>query len=97
MQLVEPTSGVEVLSLQSCDRKIDRSNGVNLEKDSDSVEKVTMKGMKIISLRIAESIADTAIRTAISRGYAPVTVVVLDSWGHTVVSKRMDGCAPVGL
>lgn len=97
MQLVEPTSGEETLSLQRCGQSSDRNNCINLQKNSDSMEKVTMKGMKIISLRIAESIADTAIRTAISRNYAPITVVVLDSWGHTVVSKRMDGCAPVGM
>ena len=53
--------------------------------------------MKSISLKVAEAIADTVIHTAISRNYAPITVVVLDSWGHTVVSKRMDGCAPVGM
>ena len=53
--------------------------------------------MKSISLKVAEAIADTVIHTAVSRNYAPITVVVLDSWGHTVVSKRMDGCAPVGM
>ena len=53
--------------------------------------------MKSISLKVAEAIADTVIHTAVSRNYAPITVVILDSWGHTVVSKRMDGCAPVGM
>lgn len=52
--------------------------------------------MKSISLKSAEAIAEAAIQTAIRKKFAPVTVVVLDSWGHTVVSKRMDGCAPVG-
>lgn len=53
--------------------------------------------MKNITLKVAESIADKVIHTAVKNNYAPITVVVLDSWGHTVVSKRMDGCAPVGM
>lgn len=97
MQYVEPISSVEVPSLQYFDLETDRNNSVNLDKYSHLFEKAVMKGIKIISLRIADSIADTVIRTALSRDYAPITVVVLDSWGHTVVSKRMDGCAPIGL
>lgn len=97
MQYVEPNSGVEVPSLLRFDQETNRNDSVNLDKDSHLFEKAAMKGIKIISLRIADSIADTVIRTAVSRDYAPITVVVLDSWGHTVVSKRMDGCAPIGL
>ena len=52
--------------------------------------------MKSISLKTAEAIADAAIHAATQKKWAPVTVVVLDSWGHTVVTKRMDGCSPVG-
>lgn len=50
-----------------------------------------------MSLKRAEGICNTAINTAVTRGYAPITVVVLDCQGHTVVSKRMDGCSPVGM
>lgn len=99
MELVESISVVEALCLRRCCGKIDHINCVNQEEEShlNTKKAPIMSGMKIISLKIAESIADTAIRTAMSRNYAPITVVVLDSWGHTVVSKRMDGCAPVGL
>jgi hypothetical protein len=74
-------------------------------KDLESEEKIDQEvtcrkmviAMKSITLKVAESIADKVIHTAVKNNYAPITVVVLDSWGHTVVSKRMDGCAPVGM
>ena len=49
-----------------------------------------------MTLEMAEVIANGAIRHAIAEKFAPVTVVVLDSHGHTVLSKRMDGCCPIG-
>ena len=51
---------------------------------------------KSLTLAVADKLASSAIQTALSRKFAPITVVVLDAAGHTVVSKRMDGCSPVG-
>lgn len=72
-----------------------------VESEEEVDQEVTCRKMviaiKSISLKVAESIADKVIHTAVKNKYAPITVVVLDSWGHTVVSKRMDGCAPVGM
>ena len=51
---------------------------------------------KILTLAVADKLATSAIQTALSQKFAPITVVVLDAAGHTVVSKRMDGCSPVG-
>ena len=64
-----------------------------VDKEKIGVMVVLMKSM---SLKTAEAIADAAIHTAIQKKWAPITVVVLDAWGHTIVSKRMDGCSPVG-
>ena len=51
---------------------------------------------RVLTLATAETIASVAVQTCINKKFAPITVVVLDSAGHTVVSKRMDGCSPVG-
>jgi len=51
---------------------------------------------KILTLAVADKLASAAIKNCIIKQFAPITVVVLDSAGHTVVSKRMDGCSPVG-
>ena len=51
---------------------------------------------KVLTLKVADKLATSAIQKCISKKFAPITVVVLDAAGHTVVSKRMDGCSPVG-
>ena len=51
---------------------------------------------KVLTLAVADKLATSAIQKCISKKFAPITVVVLDAAGHTVVSKRMDGCSPVG-
>lgn len=50
-----------------------------------------------MKLELAEKISSAAVALATKMKFAPVTVVVLDASGNTVVTKRMDGCAPVGI
>ena len=50
-----------------------------------------------LTLGVADSMANAAIQTAKKFKFNPVTVVVVDSNGHTLVSKRMDGCSPVAI
>jgi uncharacterized protein GlcG (DUF336 family) len=47
---------------------------------------------KTISLEAAIEIAKVAVETAKKHEFNPITVVVLDASGNTVVSHRMDGC-----
>ena len=51
----------------------------------------------VLSLSQADTIADKAIECCIRNGFSPVTVYVLDAGGSPLVSKRMDGCSPVGI
>ena len=60
------------------------------------MSKVTRYVAKGMTLTTAESIANAAICHAVDNNFPPVTVVVLDSAGHVVLSKRMDGCPPIG-
>ena len=60
------------------------------------MSKVTRFAAQGMTLTTAESIANAAICHAFNSDFPPVTVVVLDSAGHVVVSKRMDGCPPMG-
>ena len=46
--------------------------------------------MTAITLAQAETIVDAALRDGRHRGFAPLTVVVLDPGGHAVVIKRED-------
>lgn len=51
----------------------------------------------VLNLAVADAIADNVIRCCERNRFNPVCVCVLDAWGSTVVSKRMDGCSPVGI
>lgn len=51
----------------------------------------------ILCLDQADAIADKAIACCIRNGFNPVAVYVLDAGGSPLVSKRMDGCSPVGI
>jgi len=50
-----------------------------------------------LSLDHADTIASNVVAVCKRNGFSPVTVYVLDAWGSTLVSKRMDGCSPVGI
>ena len=50
-----------------------------------------------LSMGQADTIANNAIGCCQRNGFNPVTVYVLDASGNTIISKRMDGCAPVGI
>jgi glc operon protein GlcG len=50
-----------------------------------------------LSLEQADTIANCAIQVCQRNGFNPVTVYVLDAGGSPLVSKRMDGCSPVGI
>jgi uncharacterized protein GlcG (DUF336 family) len=49
--------------------------------------------MTVLTLAIADRIADGTIAKGVEHGFAPLTVVVLDAGGHAVVIKRADGCS----
>lgn len=50
-----------------------------------------------LTLDIAETISNAVIAHAKRSKYAPIAVVVTDANSLPVVSKRMDGCAAVGI
>lgn len=50
-----------------------------------------------LSLAQARSICDGIVSACESRGFAPLSMVVLDADGHAVVSQRMDGCCPAAF
>ena len=51
----------------------------------------------ILGLEHADHIAANVVNICMRNGFNPVTVTVLDASGSTLVSKRMDGCSPVGI
>jgi uncharacterized protein GlcG (DUF336 family) len=58
---------------------------------------VKMPVISKLTLAVADKLATAAIKTAVENKYAPITVSVIDAVGNLVVSKRMDGCAPIGI
>lgn len=51
----------------------------------------------VLGLEHADAIANNVVNICTRNGFNPVTVTVLDASGSTLVSKRMDGCSPVGI
>lgn len=51
-----------------------------------------MKVKTTVPLAAAEKIIDAALAAGAEHRMMPLTVVVLDSGGHTVAMKRQDGC-----
>jgi hypothetical protein len=45
-----------------------------------------------LNLATADLICDEAIKECQKRGYAPITIVVVDPAGRLIVKKRMDHC-----
>uniref|UniRef100_A0A7S4MWI6 Heme-binding protein n=1 Tax=Odontella aurita TaxID=265563 RepID=A0A7S4MWI6_9STRA len=50
-----------------------------------------------LGLSQADLIANNIVDCCKRNGFNPVTVQVLDASGSSLVSKRMDGCSPVGI
>ena len=50
-----------------------------------------MKLKTILSLDVANSIIDSAIKNGIEQNLLPLTVVILDSGGKIIASKSEDG------
>ena len=57
----------------------------------------TFEHVPILSLHQADAIINSAIAVCERNGFNPVTLLVLDAHGTTLVSKRMDGCSPAGV
>jgi uncharacterized protein GlcG (DUF336 family) len=55
-----------------------------------------MSGAGRLTLAQAVRICEGVVSTCMSRGFAPISVVVLDAHGHQIAMHRMDGCAPHG-
>lgn len=51
----------------------------------------------VLSMYQADAISDKVIEACKRNGFNPITVFVLDASGSPLVSKRMDGCSPVGV
>ncbi len=49
-----------------------------------------------LSLAAADEIATLAIKACQSNEFKPISICVMDPFGHEIVTKRMDGC-PVSL
>lgn len=47
-----------------------------------------------LSLAQAVRICEATVATCTSRGFGPITVVVMDPAGHVISMQRMDNCAP---
>ena len=56
-----------------------------------------MEQVPVMNLEQADLIANGVITCCKRNNLAPITVHVLDAAGLVLVSKRMDGCAPVGI
>lgn len=50
-----------------------------------------IQGAPVLSLEAADEMSNVALREAASRGFKPVSVIVLDAAGRTLVSKTMIG------
>lgn len=53
--------------------------------------------LPVLTLYHADAIADKVIECCTRNEFNPITVFVLDASGSPLVSKRMDGCSPVGV
>ena len=68
-----------------------------VEESTSSTAVGEFQYVPILNLSQANAIADKAIECCVRNGFSPVTVYVLDAGGSPLVSKRMDGCSPVGI
>jgi uncharacterized protein GlcG (DUF336 family) len=57
------------------------------------LETIVEKNMTSLSLEEASMIVDEALAEGRRRGFAPLTVVVLDAGGQLKAAKREDGCS----
>lgn len=57
----------------------------------------TFHYVPVLGLAHADAIANAVIACCRRNQFKPISVYVLDAAGHTLVSKRMDGCAAVGI
>ena len=83
-----------------CSKAILKLRGGNVAKEDDDNDGIDVEVMSrevhSLTLEVADIIATAAVQTCMLKKYQPITVVVLDAAGHTVVSKRMDGCSSLG-
>ena len=64
---------------------------------SSSASSNNFDHVPILSLSQADAIANSAINVCQRNGFSPVIVTILDAGSSTIVTKRMDGCSPVGF
>lgn len=67
------------------------------QPQSPAVPAAQFDFVPVLSLPQADQIANNVIQICSRNGFNPITVHVLDAAGHTLCSKRMDGCPPVGI
>eukprot|EP01038_Epipyxis_sp_PR26KG_P007851 gene7851-10659_t len=51
----------------------------------------------MLTLNLANKIANKVVETALSNNFAPITICVLDASANVVTLQRMDNCPPVGI
>ena len=74
------------------------SDGVVEEVQDETTSDTAFPYVPILTLRHADAIADKVIECCTRNGFNPITVFVLDAFsGSPLVSKRMDGCSPIGV
>lgn len=51
----------------------------------------------MLSLAQAVQICENAVAACLTKGFAPITIVVMDPAGHPIAMQRMDDCAPAAF
>jgi len=51
----------------------------------------------ILTMKVADKIANAAIACCEENKFNPFTVVVVDPNGNVILKKKMDGCSSVGI
>lgn len=73
------------------------NSGVSHVPDTPVGKQDSFDYVPMLRLDQADLLANKVVECCQRNDFNPITVYVLDSSGHTLVSKRMDGCSPVGL
>jgi len=76
---------------------LDNLNGMTTHTSSASPPAAPFVTKHVLGLAHADVIANQVIAVCQRNAFNPVTVVVLDESGSTLVHKRMDGCSPRGI
>ena len=96
---VSPITQIHLSYLDSLTNPQEESQYSPIETTTTTTPTTTtsFNSLPQLTLEHADTIANNIITCCKRNNFAPVTVFILDAWGSTLVSKRMDGCSPVGI